>query len=82
MPGSDFRAQKPSKRDKKRLGNINANHPKLIINQYFGFSSIVRFVKSRKHPFQCQEVILKPKNHQNWTKRDYEVFTQITLKRS
>ena len=49
MPGSDFRAQKPSKRDKKRLRNIYANHPKTIVNQYFGFSSIVWFVRARNH---------------------------------
>ena len=82
MPGSDFRAQKPSKVDKKRLRNIYANNPTTIEQLYFGLSSIFRFVKSRNHPFQCQEVILEPKNHQDWTKRDHEIFTQITLKRS
>ena len=76
MPGSDFGAQKPSKRDKKRLRNIYANHPKMIVNQYFGFSSIILFVKARNQHFLCQEVILEPKNHQNWTKRDYEIFMQ------
>ena len=45
MPGSDFRAQKPSKLDKKRLRNIYANNPKSIAYQYFGFSSILRFKK-------------------------------------
>ena len=51
MPGSDFRAQKPSKRDIERLRNIYANHPKTIVNQYFGVSLIVRFVKARNHNF-------------------------------
>ena len=51
MPGSDFGAQKPSKQDKKRLRNIYANHPKIIVNQYFGFSSIVWFVKATKQHF-------------------------------
>ena len=82
MPGSDFTAQKPSTRDKKRLRNIYTNHPKTIVYQYFGFSSNVRFEKARNYNFHCQQVILKPKNHQNWTKRDYEMFTQITIKRS
>ena len=49
MPGSDFGAQKPSKQDKKRLQNIYANHPKTIVNQYFGFSSITRFEKARNY---------------------------------
>ena len=62
MPGSDFRAQKPSKQDKKRLRNIYTNHPKTIVNQYFGFSFIVRFEKTRKHNFYCQAVILGPKS--------------------
>ena len=70
MPGSDFRAQKPSKRDKKRLRNIYANPPKTIVNQYFGCSSIVWFERARNHHFKCQEVILESKNHQNGTKRD------------
>ena len=64
MSGSDFRAQKPSKLEKKRLRNISANNPKTIVFQYFGFSSIVRFEKARNFNFQCQEVILEPKNHQ------------------
>ena len=82
MSGSDFRAQRPLKLDKKRLRNIYANNPKTIVFQYFGFSSILRFVKARNFNFLCQQVILEPKNHQNWTKRDYKIFTQITLKRS
>ena len=82
MPESDFRAQKPSKLDKKRLRNIYANNPKTIVFQYFGFTSIVTFEKARNFNFQCQEVILEPKNHKNWKYRDYEIFTQITLKRS
>ena len=82
MSGSDFRAQKPSKLDKKRLRNIYANNPKTIVYQYFEFSSILRFEKARKFNIQCQEVILETKNHQNWTKRDCELFTQITLNRS
>ena len=79
MPGNDFGAHKRSKLDKKRLQNIYANNPKTIVKQYFGFSSMLRFVKARNHPFYCQEVILVPKKHQNWIKRDYEIFTQITL---
>ena len=79
MPESDLRAHKPSKLEKKRLRNIYAN---MIVFQYFGFSSIFRFEKARNFNFLCQEVILEPKNHQNWTKREYEIFTQITLKRS
>ena len=51
MLGSDFRAQKPSKQDKKRLQNIYAYHPKMIVNQYFGYSSIVWVVKARNHHF-------------------------------
>ena len=82
MPGNDFEAQKPSKQDKKRFGNVYANHPKMIVYQHFGFSSVLRLDKSRNNHFQCQEVILKPKNHQNRTKRDFEIFTQINLKRS
>ena len=53
MPRSDFEAQKPSKQDKKRFGNIYANNPKTNIYQYFGFSSIVRFKKARNFNFQC-----------------------------
>ena len=79
MPGSDFGAKKTSKRDKKGITKYN---PKTIINQYFGFSSIVGFLRARNNPFQCQEVIIEPKNRQNGTKRDYKIFTQITLKRS
>jgi hypothetical protein len=71
MPGSDFGAQKPSKLDKKRLLNIYANYSKMIVNQYFEFSSTLKFVKARNHHFYWQIVILEPKNHQNWTKRDY-----------
>ena len=82
MPESDFRAHKPSKLEKKRLRNIYANNPETIVFQYFGFSSIFRFEKARNFNFLCQQVILEPKNHQNWTKRDCEIFTQITLKRS
>ena len=41
MPGNDFRAQEPSKRDKKRLQNIYANHPKMIVNQYFDFLQLL-----------------------------------------
>ena len=82
MPGSDFRAHKPSEMDKKRLQNIYANHPKTIVNQYFGFSSIVLFVKARYLNFTCQEVILEPNNHQNGTKSNYETFMKITIKRS
>jgi hypothetical protein len=63
MPGSDFEAQKSSRVDKKRFGNIYANHPKSIVNQYFGFSSTVRFEKARNHHFKCQDMILEPKNH-------------------
>ena len=63
MPGSDFKAQKPSKLDEKRLRNIYAKNPKTILYQYFGFSSILRFVKARKFNIQCQEVILETKNH-------------------
>ena len=51
MSGSDFRAQKPSKLDKMRLQNIYTNNPKMIVYQYFGFSSIVRFEKARN--FNC-----------------------------
>ena len=81
MPGSDFRAQNPSKMDKKILQNIYANHPKTIVNQYFGFSLIIMCKKARNLNFQCQEVILEPKNHQNGAKRYYKIFTQITIKR-
>ena len=49
MPGSDFRAQKPSKQDKKSLQNIYANQPKTFVNQYFGFSSILRFEKASNY---------------------------------
>ena len=79
MPESDFEAQKSTRVDKKRFGNIYENHPATIVNQHFGFSSIVRFEKARNHHFECQEVILKLKNQQEWTKRDLEIFTQITL---
>jgi hypothetical protein len=41
MPKSDVGAQKPSKLDKKRLQNIYGNYSKMIVNQYFEFSSIV-----------------------------------------
>ena len=51
MSGSDFRAQKLSKLDKKRLQNIYANNPKMIVFQYVGFSSIVRFEKARNFNF-------------------------------
>jgi hypothetical protein len=51
MPGSDFGAINPSELDKKRLQNIYANHPKTIVNQYFGFSSTPKFVKARNHHF-------------------------------
>ena len=51
MPGSDFRAQKLSKLDKKRLRNIYANNPKTIVFQYFGFTSTVRFEKARNFNF-------------------------------
>ena len=51
MPGRDFEAQKPSKQDKKRTQNIYANHPKTIINHYFGFSSIFRNLKGRNDHF-------------------------------
>ena len=71
MPGSNFEAQKSSRQDKKIFRNIYANHPKMIVNQHFGFSSILRFDKGRNSHFQCQEAILKPQNHQNWTKRDF-----------
>ena len=80
MPESVFRAHKPSKLEKKRLRNIYANNPKMIVFHYFGISLIFRFEKARNFNFLCQEVILEPKNYQNWTKRDYEIFTQITLK--
>ena len=50
MPESVFGAQKPSKQDKKRFGNIYVNHPKTIVNQHFGFSSILRFDKGRNSP--------------------------------
>ena len=82
MPGSNFRVLKPSKMDKKRIRNIYANHPKTIVYQHFGFSSILRLAKARNHHFECQEVILQPKNRQNMTKREYEIFMQITLKHS
>ena len=82
MAGSYFGAKTPSKHEKKRIRNIYANHPKTIVYQHFGFSSILRLAKARNHHFECQEVILQPKNHQNMTKREYEIFTQITLKRS
>jgi hypothetical protein len=82
MPGSHFGTQNPSKLDLKKLRNIYANHPKTIVNQYFGFSSILKFVNARNHHSKYQEVILEPKNCQNLTKRDYEIFTQITRKRS
>ena len=59
-----------------------SNNPKMIVFQYFGFSSIFRFEKARNFNFLCHQVILEPKNHQNWTIRDYEIFTQLTLKRS
>ena len=49
MPEGDFGAKKPSNRDKKILKNIYANHPKTIVYQYFGFSSIVRFEKARNY---------------------------------
>ena len=48
---SDFEAKKSSKVDKKRISNIYVNHPRSIINQYFGFSSIVWFVRARNHHF-------------------------------
>jgi hypothetical protein len=51
MPASDFGAQKPLKRDKKRLRNINANHLKTIVDQYFGFSSTFKFVKGKNQHF-------------------------------
>ena len=51
MPGSDFRAPKPSILDKMRLRKIHANHPKTIVNQYFGISSTLEFVKARNHHF-------------------------------
>ena len=51
MPESDFRAHKPSKLEKKRLRNIYANNPKMIVFQYFGFSSIVKFEKARHFNF-------------------------------
>jgi hypothetical protein len=51
MPGSNFGAHKPLKLDKKRFENIYANHPKTIVNQYFGFSPIVRFEKARNQHF-------------------------------
>ena len=75
-----FWSPKPSKHGKKRIRNIYANHPKTIVYQHFGFSSILRLAKARNHHFECHEVILQPKNHQNMTKREYEIFTQITLK--
>ena len=68
MPGSNFEAQKPSKQDKKRFRNICANNPKTIL----------MFDKGKDNHFQCQEAILKPKNYQHMTKRDFEIFTQIT----
>ena len=57
MSGSDYRAQKPSKRDKKRLQNIYANHAKTIVNKYFDLKSIVWIFfnslvcKGKKPPF-------------------------------
>jgi hypothetical protein len=51
MPKSDFEAQKSTRVDKKRFGNIYENHPETIVNQYFGFPSIVRFEKARNHHF-------------------------------
>ena len=45
----DFRAQKPSEMEKKRLRNIYANHPKTIVYQYFGFSSIFNFEMARNY---------------------------------
>ena len=56
MPGSDFRAKKPSKIDKMRLQNIYANHLKTILNQYFGYSSIVWFVKDRNHHLNARKL--------------------------
>ena len=75
MPGSDFRPLKPSKLDKKRLRNIYANNPKTIVFQYFRLFSMFSFEKARNFNFQCQEVIIEPKNHQKWTKTDWEIFT-------
>ena len=49
MPESDVRDQKQSKVDEMRFQNIYANHPKTIVNQYFGFSSTVWIVKARNH---------------------------------
>ena len=55
MPGSDFEAQKPSKQDKKRFQNIYANHPKMIVNQHFGFSLIFRNLKGRNNHFYARK---------------------------
>jgi hypothetical protein len=51
MPGSNFGTHKPLKLDKRRFANIYANHPEMIVNQYFRFSSIVRLEKARNHHF-------------------------------
>ena len=56
---SEFEAKKSSKVDKKRFADIYVNHLRSIINQYFGFSSIVRFEKATKPPFLMQGSIFR-----------------------
>ena len=56
------------------LRDLYANHPQLIINQHFGYSSILRNLEGRNNHFYCQEAILKPKNHQNRTKRFQNIY--------
>ena len=51
MPGGDFEAIKLSKQDEKKIQNIYANHPKMIVNQHFGLSSILMNLKGRNDHF-------------------------------
>ena len=69
MPGSDFGAQKPSKRHIKRLRNIYANHPKTIVNQYFGYSSILWIAKARNHHFLKPGRDFRAQNPSKWDKK-------------
>ena len=69
MPGSDFRAQNPSKWDKKRLRNIYANHPKTIVNQYFRFSLIHRFVKAKTYQFLMPGSDFRAQTPSKWDKK-------------
>ena len=67
------------KMDKKRFANIYANHPKTIVNQYFGFSSIVRFEKAKNHHFNARKWFWSPKIIKSWQKEISKHLRKLPL---